>query len=838
MEEKEEKQKKSVSQTGKEAVDNAKQARDTIKKVQDAEKAAKAAKGAANAGKAAANGSKFLTALGPILPYIGIALLIIIIIIFLIGIIIFLITMPGMVMEQLKAMFHALGNKVAAFFGGDVTKQIEDEEVYEILDYLENMGYDLKGYGFLTEFMPNDEVTKETVASKLGVSTSVLKEENGVIRNTEEDKIVAAESQFIYTYIMSDNYVYTVKNYNVINNSANEDGFWKKLWGGIVAIGQKFAGIFVDEGAVWGKGMIYLENVNGGEWQNGLKVDWWGNDGIKWETIAVDAEAKKLLITRGAFANAFEYNLDGWTGRYGMPLEFLLSVHIATNMPDLAYDMVEFFGTEVTIRMTEATADVEAAYKDVDGQLINYRKMNAIKGEGFWPTDDLCLSAKEAYTILGLGLDSPDNCTFTAATFKIVSSTDNGDGWFFDGDMYVKLKGYGGSYGELDNLNDSLADMNVDTEGEDFKVSEAMVMTKDESAKYIPAMYNQAVACGYNNSGNYKTEENIGPETENGKVTITGTCTCSDSTHPTSSSEGLVMCYTHGDFSSEYPEYAYCKPNTYYQIETTTTERSWYAVPSDATEETIFYWNTYRYRVYSYTNEARTEGKTYVESYFVDYITRNKTTGELIDDGILDENGNTIDDTTCSKDAQSTIHETDKACEHCRQYVKKVMAAASEVDEMNMATYTPYLRKVTDHWYRDVYWDVDPDVDDISIINAVNTDQEYELLMSERWTQYKVYPDTDDFAGNSIWYVLGEDGNYITSFDDAARSAYDTTVIDGEEVEIQDVDMDKVKYDEDGYCYYHVETADEAKEVGLSVSRKATTTALDTSIWSAYVNNT
>ena len=835
--EKEQKQKKSVTQRGQEAYDKAKQARDTVKKVKDAKKAADAAK----AGKAAAHGSKILTALGPALPYIGIALLIILIILLIIGIIVFLVTMPGMVMDKLKAMFKELGNKVAAFFGGDTTMQIEDEEIYAVLDYLEDMGYDLKGYGFLTEYMPTSEVTEATVAEELKVSTSALKADNGVIRNTEEDKIVAAGSQFILMYIMSDNYVYTVKNYNIINEDANKEGFWSTLWGGIVAIGQKIAGLVIDEGAAWGKGMIYLEDPDGDEWQNGVHAEtWWGKN-MRYESVKVDASSKKLIITRGAFANSFEYNLDGWTGRYGMPLEFLLSVHIATNMPDLAYDMVEFFGTEVVIKLHKAEADIEAAYKDVDGQLINYRKMEEIKGEGFWFTDDWCLSAEEAYKILGLGLDSPENCTYTAATFKVVSSTDNGDGWIFDPNNYNTLKSYGGTYGELDNMNDSLKDMNVDTEGEDFKVSEAMVKVHDVDAEYTPAMYNQAVACGYNNSGNDKIESGTGPDKENGAKKILGGCSCTDSPHATTSSTDTILCPTHTTYGqySYYP--AYCKPNTYYVIETTTTERSWYAVPSDATEETIFYWNTHRYRVYSYTNEARTEGEAYVDSFFVDYITRNKTTTELIDDGILDENGKAIEgSTTCSKDAQSANHDTDKACEHCRQYVKKIMSAASDVDTENMLTYTPYLRKVTDHWYRDVYWEMDSG----DKIKAVDIDAEYEALMKERWTQYEVYPDSNELAGNSIWYILGKDGNYIKDFNDAARTAHTTTMIDGEEVTIKEVDMSKVKYDNEiledgeGYCYYFVETADEAKEVGLSVSRKAITTELKSSEWSAYEENT
>ena len=381
MEEKEQKQKKSVTERGQEAYDKAKQARDTVKKVQDAKKAAdaaKAGKAAAQAGKAAAHGSKILTALGPALPYIGIALLIILIILLLIGIIVFLVTMPVMVMDKLKAMFKELGNKVAAFFGGDTTQQIEDEEVYEVLDYLQDMGYDLKGYGFLTEYYTDADIAK--VADDEDIPENQLKADNGVIRNTEEDKIAKAESAFILRYIMSDNYIYTVKNFNVINGAANNSGFWNKLWGGTLALLQKLGGIFVDQGALWGKGMIYLIDADGDEWQNGFELDWSTSILPKWETVEVDPGTNTMRITRGAFANAFEFSLDGWTGRYGMPLEFLLSVHIATNMPDLAYDMVEFFGTEVVVKMANATADVKGFVKNDEGDLVDVKERH----KRFW----------------------------------------------------------------------------------------------------------------------------------------------------------------------------------------------------------------------------------------------------------------------------------------------------------------------------------------------------------------------------------------------------------------------------------------------------------------------
>ena len=41
--------------------------------------------------------------------------------------------------------------------------------------------------------------------------------------------------------------------------------------------------------------------------------------------------------------------MSGWTGRYGIPLEFLISVQVSTLMPDLAYDIATSFDTEIVM---------------------------------------------------------------------------------------------------------------------------------------------------------------------------------------------------------------------------------------------------------------------------------------------------------------------------------------------------------------------------------------------------------------------------------------------------------------------------------------------------------
>ncbi len=69
----------------------------------------------------------------------------------------FLITMPGMVMEKLKSICESVASDMYKFFGGDSTTLIKDEDFFSALNYIEHMGYDLVGYGFLTDYVDDDD---------------------------------------------------------------------------------------------------------------------------------------------------------------------------------------------------------------------------------------------------------------------------------------------------------------------------------------------------------------------------------------------------------------------------------------------------------------------------------------------------------------------------------------------------------------------------------------------------------------------------------------------------------------------------------------------------------
>lgn len=176
------------------------------------------------------------------------ALIVILIIIVIVGIVMFVVTMPGMVMDKLKALAKAVGNAIASWFGADSTKlQVEDEQIYGILEHLEQMGYDLQGEGFLTKLY--DEETLAASGEYSEEEKLKLKAENGMIKN-KDGGIEEAESLFIYNYLVSDNYVYTVKNFNMVTEGS--DGY--SWWSPFAALGGRLLNLFGNTGSeLWGK---------------------------------------------------------------------------------------------------------------------------------------------------------------------------------------------------------------------------------------------------------------------------------------------------------------------------------------------------------------------------------------------------------------------------------------------------------------------------------------------------------------------------------------------------------------------------------------------------------
>ena len=276
--------------------------------------------------KAAGNAVK--SWLLPILPWIiGIAIALIIVA----GIIMFFISGIGLVFESIKTAAENLGHKVQAWWYGQ-QYIVSMQEVVDVADQLETMGYDLLGDGFLTGVIEeNDKVAKGLDRKVPEENASV--DASGVSR--DEKGIVNIDSDYIRQYIVSDNYMYTI--YNTNGNIFNKSGFIK---------------LFNDGNIVGNKGKLYESPHSALEILSTNLFKLFFEDNIE---IQVNTKDKTLEIAhvKGIFwwkkVNTFKYNLEGWTGRYGMPLEFLLSLHLASMQPDLAYDLTTEFQTSVNM---------------------------------------------------------------------------------------------------------------------------------------------------------------------------------------------------------------------------------------------------------------------------------------------------------------------------------------------------------------------------------------------------------------------------------------------------------------------------------------------------------
>ena len=306
--------------------------------------------------------TKLAPMLGPIIFWATVAVIAIVI---LVGIGTFLMTTPGIIMDKLEKIARNVVDALQHYFlGDDLTQNVKEEEILGVLDYLENMNYDLKGYGFLTSFVDEEEKTYED-GKPTGSTQYKDGEADGVIRYTDDEgkhskgDIKEADSKYIFMYLVSDNYIYTVKNNNISFETGDGPlGALASLYIGNIVHSVNFVTQLIDTftsfhtagltSELYGNGLIYFFYEKDGKF--GVQGAPFGNDISN--QIKIDQEKKTLVIKHSdglfwANKSEMEYKVDGWAGRYGMPLEFLLSVHRATMMPDLACDMVQLFPTEV-----------------------------------------------------------------------------------------------------------------------------------------------------------------------------------------------------------------------------------------------------------------------------------------------------------------------------------------------------------------------------------------------------------------------------------------------------------------------------------------------------------
>lgn len=724
-----------------------------------------------NLAKAVKKSGAKKTLLLPLVKILVIAFIVILIIMWIIGILMFLITMPGMVMDKLSNLFREAGKYLAVFFGADSTTMIKNENIYETMDYLEQMGWDLKGEGILTKYYESTadidkDITKD--GETLSESDYYIDEAKGVVREANSAEVVLAESDFIFTYIMSDNYVYTIKNDNLVTQTS-ENLVFKifqsigrticKAYNAVYGPLWDLLGITNASIDAFGKGMLAFYEEDGLGNIGRLKNTGWLFTG---DQIKVNVDANTLSIKRSNFLNhnyPIEFNLEGWTGRYGMPLEFLLAIHKATLKPDLAYDMATSFKTNVNIALHDISGRIEAGYKTKNG-IVSYDQIKRATDtyqkdeEGntnIWEDlvnwlDRTITNSEEVEEMYHLGIDIIDDCPDCKTRILYVVYDKNSPDY---GEMLVRTEN--GVIKEDDGTGDFTA-------GAEFWYS------LDDN-EYTPWWTFSWLFGGNDADSKGNGEIPIGDVNDN-KIRDSYV----NAPEPNEFEYQCNYCYCIVSDTSDI-----CGGCGKYARTPVGASGSYQMCDCDTSEEEEMYTETEPWQKY--------EGDLSAINRYITVI---------------------------------------KICDNCTNKAKNILYYLRDKEDYNFKAYQPYIFSVTDHWYRDLYF-IDPKKDpnyskrENPNVNFVEQDYDYESLMKDRWTLYETYEDeSDELYGQFIWYIVDKEGKFLT---DAGKIEESRVETEGKDP----VDTSKVMTGTDNCLYYHVATLEEAQNVGLAVIKKAIT---------------
>ena len=390
-------------------LDKAKRAKDIAKKAQKVQKNVEKAKTVKAATKLASGAKSFALLAN---PYFWIALLVILAIIVLIGIIMSFSIMPSNFLGKTKQFVDGMMRTFCGWIWGDYNTPIgnNSEEVKDLANYIQNMGYDIQGYGFgdveYTKNTQDDQkksqentngIRQNAIEGKRNYVTDGQATQGGEIKkvygltavttvsNTEyEDgdemfrisgRFSSKNNDYLRAYLSAEAATYTEAKYSI-------KGYFNEL-GDILSrtlddiFGRHSSNDWDDPGDVGMKakstGMLNFTNSGGNNIFNSTK------DGSP-TRIKIDVKNKKLLLYEkglnlGLFkiqwGQTFSVDLSNWTAIYGRPLELFLSLHLSSMMPDLPYQIAvdQAFNTKVNINLEDVKMYFETTIA-IDGHSV------------------------------------------------------------------------------------------------------------------------------------------------------------------------------------------------------------------------------------------------------------------------------------------------------------------------------------------------------------------------------------------------------------------------------------------------------------------------------------
>ncbi len=286
------------------------------------------------------------------------------------GIIGFFTTLPGTYIESIKEFGQTLwAGIIGSFTGEGVTASVTEEDQIALAQKLQDMGYDVVGYGFADASYEYDnednadEIDGVTNSKIIGIST------------------LSDNRNYLQAYIAQSEATYVLSNWNVI-------GAIKA--GGLLGVADWLLGTnFVPDSEVqaFSEGLINITNISGDK-ENALYTPEEYRQAMTkiGLSVDIDRENKTMKITSSRTGGVlvpntkYYFDLSNWTSLYGKPLELFLSLHLGTMMPDLAYEFAtsEAFNTKVNIELQEVQSTFKVIYRKSDNTEITQEDIERI----------------------------------------------------------------------------------------------------------------------------------------------------------------------------------------------------------------------------------------------------------------------------------------------------------------------------------------------------------------------------------------------------------------------------------------------------------------------------
>ena len=326
-----------------------------------------AAAGATGAAAGAAAGTAAGAAVGVTITFVLVIMLVILIILAVIGLVAALMFLPSFTLSTVKEWIESAINVTMQWLGGGDSAKFKQEEIAHVLDnatYIRRMGYNLYNDGYIYKKLDQmeveakaakkkKEVDKETGLEKVKLGeitdSDVYVPEEGIYEDESGNvKALSYENSPLLMYTWINGYTYFID---------EMPGIWFKIGKTLGKIGEATGNFFkwVGEtvglynpteedknkanGAIKFPGMLKIKDESRTDF-----VEKFANRApkvtIDLDTYTMRTESKDFFGNNKSNVN-YTYEIQGWIGRYGLPLNLLIAMHKATNAPDMLVELIK-----------------------------------------------------------------------------------------------------------------------------------------------------------------------------------------------------------------------------------------------------------------------------------------------------------------------------------------------------------------------------------------------------------------------------------------------------------------------------------------------------------------